>query len=153
MKILATNKKAYHNYFIETTYEAGIALTGSEVKSLRSGNVNLTDGFVQIRDGEALIRNMHIAPYEKATDYIVDSRRTRKLLLNKAEILKLSSKVAEKGYSIVPTKIYFKDQLVKLEIGLCKGKKLYDKREDLQNKDIKRETDREIKKLNTFKQF
>ena len=150
MKIIATNKKAYFNYFIEDTYEAGIVLTGSEVKSLRGGNINLNDGFVQVRDGEAVIRNMHIPPYEKATDYITDSRRTRKLLLNKAEILKLGSKASEQGYSIVPTKVYLKGEFVKIEIALCKGKKLYDKRDDLQKKDIKRETDLEIKKFNLF---
>ncbi|MDD4275994.1 MAG: SsrA-binding protein SmpB [Clostridia bacterium] len=150
MKIIATNKKAYFNYFIEDTFEAGIMLTGSEVKSLRGGNININDSFVHVRDGEATIKNMHIAPYEKAAEFIPESRRTRKLLLNKAEILKLGSKASEQGYSIIPTKVYFKGEFIKIEIALCKGKKLYDKRDDLQKKDIKRETDREIKNLSAY---
>lgn len=145
IKVISRNKKAYHDYIIEDTYEAGIVLQGSEVKSLRLGNCNLRDSFVFVRGNVAEIIGMHISPYSKGSYYNPDPTRNRQLLLNRKEILKLKSSVDQKGYTIVPLKLYFSKALVKLEIGLAKGKDLYDKRHSLKDKQIKRETDREIK--------
>jgi SsrA-binding protein len=143
IKIIATNKKAYHEYFIEETYEAGIVLTGTEVKSLRLGNVNIKESFCRIMKGELFINNMNISPYEQGNRENHDPTRIRKLLLHKAEIDKLIRKVEEKGLSLVPTKIYFKNSYVKLEVGVARGKKLHDKRESLK----KKQSDREIAKI------
>lgn len=143
IKIIATNKKAYHEYFIEETYEAGIVLTGTEVKSLRLGNVNIKESFCRIMKGELFINNMNISPYEQGNRENHDPTRIRKLLLHKAEIDKLIRKVEEKGLSLVPTKIYFKNSYVKLEVGVARGKKLHDKRESLK----KKQADREIAKI------
>jgi SsrA-binding protein len=145
MKIIANNKKAFFDYFIEETYEAGIVLAGSEVKSVRLGGVSFLDSYVSIKNDEAFIVNMNIKPYEKGSFFNVEAKRERKLLLNKAEILKLKAKVAQKGYSVVPTKVYFKDNFVKVEIGLAKGKHSYDKKQVLAIKDKEREMKREIK--------
>ena len=144
-KLIATNKKAYHDYFIEDTYEAGVVLVGCEVKSVRAGAVNLRDSFVIIKNGEVWMLNVHIAPYKMGSYNNVDSKRTRKLLLNKREINKLRGKVEQKGYTLIPLKIYFKDALVKVEIGLCKGKELHDKRAAIKEKEVKRSIDRTLK--------
>jgi len=144
IKVVATNKKAYHDYFIDEVYEAGLVLTGTEVKSLRAGNVNLKESFCRIRDGEVYINNMHISPYTFGNrENPVDPTRMRKLLLHKSEIAKLIRKVDEKGLSLVPTRLYFKDSRAKLEIGVARGKKLHDKRETLKAK----EADREMAKV------
>ncbi|MEG1581677.1 MAG: SsrA-binding protein SmpB [Clostridia bacterium] len=143
MKLIADNRKAFHEYFIEEKYEAGIVLKGSEVKSLRNGNCNLKDSYVIIKGDEMFVLNMHIATYEKTSTMVEDTRKTRKLLLNKSEILKLERKIKIKGYTIVPTKIYFSGNYVKMEIALAKGKQLFDKRDSLKDKDIERELDRE----------
>lgn len=140
MKIIATNRKAHYDYFIEETFNAGIVLVGSEVKSLRNKEASLLDSFVFIKDGEVYLKNFYIKPYEKTTSYAPNERKDRKLLLNKREILKLQRAINEKGFTIIPTKLYFKDSLVKVEIALAKGKKQYDKRETIKQ----RETDREI---------
>ena len=143
-KLIATNKKAYHDYFIEDTYEAGVVLVGCEVKSVRAGAVNLRDSFVIIKNGEVWMLNVHIAPYKMGSYNNVDSKRTRKLLLNKREINKLRGKVEQKGYTLIPLKIYFKDALVKIEIGLCKGKELHDKRAAIKEKEVNRSIRREL---------
>ena len=143
VKQIANNKKAYHDYFIEDTYEAGIALAGTEVKSLRMGKCSLKESYIQIKKGECLIHGMHISPYEKGNIFNRDPLRVRKLLLHDYEIRKLQAGVEKEGYTIMPLKIYLKGQLVKLEIGLAKGKKLYDKRESIKERDIKRQTERE----------
>ena len=145
MKLIANNKKAFHDYFIEDTYEAGIALAGTEVKSLRSGKCSIKEAFVRVENGEVYVYGMHITPYEKGNIFNKDPLRVRKLLLHKSEIHKLMGKTQEKGMSIVPLKVYLKGSLVKVEIGLAKGKKLYDKREDIAKKDQKREAAREFK--------
>lgn len=145
IKIVATNKKAYHDYFIEDTLEAGIVLVGSEVKSIRLGSVNMKDTYCLIRGDEIELINMHISPYEKGSYFNVDSRRARKLLLKKAEINKLRGKVEQKGFTIVPTKLYFKQGLVKVELGVAKGKELHDKRKALQEKQQARTVERDIK--------
>ncbi|MDY6849262.1 MAG: SsrA-binding protein SmpB [Geoalkalibacter sp.] len=145
IKIIATNKKAFHDYFIDEVYEAGIALKGSEVKSVREGKVNLKEAFCRIKNGEVFIHNMNISPYEFASQEALDPVRMRKLLLHKEEIAKLSRKIDEKGFSLVPTKIYFKHSRVKLELGVARGKKLYDKRETLKRKQHDRETSRAIR--------
>ncbi len=145
MKIVSTNRKAYHDYFVESTYEAGICLEGSEVKSIRAGNCNLKDTFILIRNEEMILKNLYVKPYEKSTAFTPDERRDHKLLMHKNEIKKLLSKVQVKGYTLVPTKIYFKDSLVKIEVGLCKGKQNFDKKETLKEKDIKRDMERAIK--------
>ena len=134
-KLIANNKKAYHDYFILDTYEAGIALAGTEVKSLRMGKCSIKESFVRIENGEVFIYGMHISPYEKGNIFNKDPLRERKLLLHKAEINKLLGKMKEKGIAIVPLKVYFKGSLVKVEIGLARGKKLYDKRQDIAKKD------------------
>ncbi len=148
MKLIANNKKAYHEYFILETYEAGVALHGTEVKSLRMGKGSIKESFVRIERGEVFIYGMHISPYEKGNIFNKDPLRPKKLLLHKAEINKLTGKINEQGVTIVPLKIYFKDALVKVEIGLAKGKKLYDKRESIAKKDQQREAQREFKVRN-----
>lgn len=144
-KMIANNKKAYHDYFILDTYEAGIALAGTEVKSLRMGKCSIKESFIRIEDGEVFIYGMHISPYEKGNIFNKDPLRVRKLLLHKSEINKLIGKTKEKGMAIVSLKVYFSKSLVKVEIGLAKGKKLYDKRDDIAKKDQKREAEREFK--------
>ena len=139
IKLIANNKKAYHDYFIEDKYEAGICLHGTEVKSLRMGRCSIKESFIRIEDGEVYVYNMHISPYEKGNIFNKDPLRIRKLMLHKYEINKLLGKMAEKGYTVVPLQVYFKGSLVKVEIGLAKGKKLYDKRETIKNRDIERE--------------
>lgn len=146
MKIIATNRKANFEYFIISTYEAGIVLVGSEVKSIREGHTNLKDSFITFSNsGEAFIKNMFIGKFEKSTIEPVDERRSRKLLLNRRELDKIYSKVKEKGFTCIPLKIYFKDNLIKLEIAIAKGKHLYDKKESLARKDIERDTQRQLK--------
>ncbi len=146
IKIIATNKKAYHDYFIEDVYEAGIVLAGTEVKSLRDGKVNLKEAFCRIKDGEVFINNMNINPYVHGNrENPADPTRMRKLLLHREEIAKLIRKVDERGFSLVPTKIYFKNNRAKLEIGLARGKKLHDKRETLKRKEADREVAKAIK--------
>lgn len=139
MKLIANNKKASFNYFLSDFIQAGIVLEGSEVKSLRLGYANLDDSFVFLKDGEVFLKNAYIKPYEKSSSYIPDSRRSRKLLLNKMEIVRLEQKMRQKGFSCVPTKIYFQGGFVKVEIALAKGKKLYDKRDTLKEKSVQRE--------------
>ena len=177
MKLIANNKKAFHDYFIEDTYEAGIALAGTEVKSLRMGkcsikesfirvengevyiyyascdtrmHVNLKDSFCHIKDGEMSVIGMHISPYEKGNIFNKDPLRIRKLLLHRYEINKIEAKLKEKGLTLVPLKVYFKDSLVKVEIGMARGKKLYDKRQDIAKKDQRREAEREFKVKNLY---
>lgn len=145
VKLIANNKKAYHDYFIEETFEAGIALHGTEVKSLRMGKCSVKESFVRIEKGEVYVYNMHISPYEKGNIFNKDPLRTRKLLLHKSEIRKMTGAIAQKGYTIVPLKVYLKGSLVKVEIGLARGKKLYDKRQDIAKKDLRRETERQFK--------
>lgn len=148
MKIVATNKKAYHDYFVEETLEAGIVLVGSEVKSVRLGAVNLRDSFAIVKGGEVFLLGAHIAPYAKGSYFNVEPRRKRKLLLNKSEIRKLQAKTERKGYTLVPLKVYFKDSLVKVELGLCRGKETHDKRESIKRKDAEREMERAKKEFN-----
>ncbi len=145
MKIITNNKKAYHDFFVSDLVEAGIALEGSEVKSVRDGGININDAFVVIKNGEAWLKNCYIKTYEKTSAFQPDTRRNRKLLLHKVQIVKLERQTLEKGFSIIPTKVYLNDGLVKIEIGLAKGKKLYDKRESLKDKAVKREIERAIK--------
>ena len=145
MKIITNNKKAYHDFFISDPVEAGIALEGSEVKSIRLGGININDAFVVIKNGEAWLKNCYIKTYEKTSSFLPDTRKNRKLLLHRAEIDKLERKSQEKGFSIIPLKVYFSGGNVKIEIGLAKGKKLYDKRASLKDKAVKREIDRAIK--------
>jgi len=145
IKIIATNKKAYHDYFIDETYEAGMVLTGTEVKSLRQGNANLKESFCRIKNGEVFINNLHISPYEQGNINNVEPTRMRKLLLHHAEIIKLTRKVEEKGLSLIPTKLYFKNSLVKLELGVGRGKKMHDKRQTLKRKEADREMAKAIK--------
>ena len=145
IKLIATNKKARHNYHIDDEYEAGIVLAGSEVKSIRGGRVSFKDSYADIKNGEVWLRQLHISPYEYAYNANHDSLRNRKLLLHNYEIRKLIGKIKEKGYTLVPLKIYFKNDKIKVLIGLGKGKKLYDKRESIKQKDIKRDLDREKK--------
>lgn len=145
VKLIAQNKKARHDYFIEATYEAGIVLAGTEVKSLRMGKCSLKESFIRTRDGEVYIYNMHISPYEKGNIFNKDPLRTRKLLLNRYEINKMMGAISQKGYTIVPLRVYLKGSLVKMEIALAKGKKLYDKRHDIAKKDQRREAEKEFK--------
>ncbi len=149
MKIVATNKKAYHDYFVEDTYEAGIVLVGCEVKSIRQGALNLRDSFIMIKNGEAFVMNMHVSPYKMGSYFNVDSKRTRKLLLNRGEINKLRGRVEQKGYTLIPLKVYFKDALVKVEVGLCKGKELHDKRAAIKEKENNRNLQRVLKEYNS----
>ena len=147
-KTLAQNKKAYHEYFIEETYEAGIELVGTEVKSIRAGKMNLKDSFARIKDGEVYLLNMHVSPYEQGNIFNRDPVRTRKLLLHKEEIRKINIKIQQLGYSLIPTKAYLLHGKVKIEIGVAKGKKLYDKREDAAKKDASRQISRNLKEYN-----
>ncbi len=145
MKVVSQNKKAFHDYFILDTFEAGIELKGTEIKSVRKGNTNLKDSFIRIKNNEAFIENMHIAPYEQGNIFNHEPLRTRKLLLHKKEIKKLQKEVKENGLTIVPTKLYFNTSKLKVEIALARGKKLYDKRQDLKARDAKRDIDRALK--------
>ncbi len=147
-KLICNNKKAYHNYFIEEKFEAGMVLTGTEIKSLRMGNANLNDSFAIVRNGEAFLNNLHISPYDFGNRENHDPDRMRKLLLHKKEIAKLFGKIREQGYSVVPLRLYFKNGLAKVEIGLAKGKKLYDKREVMKEKDQKRDMSQALKQRN-----
>ena len=145
VKLIANNKKAYFDYFIEDTYECGIALHGTEVKSIRMGKCSIKEAFVRIQNGEVFVYGMHISPYEKGNIFNKDPLRVRKLLLHKSQIRKLIGNSAEKGYTIVPLQVYFSNGRAKIEIGLAKGKKLYDKRQDIAKKDQKREAEKELK--------
>ena len=147
-KLIANNKKAYHDFFIDETYECGIALHGTEVKSMRMGKCSIKEAFVRIEDGEVFVYGMHVSPYEKGNIFNKDPLRVKKLLLHKYEINKLLGKIKEKGYTLVPLQVYFKDGKVKVEIGLARGKKLYDKREAIAKKDQRREAEKEIKVRN-----
>jgi len=147
-KVIATNREAYHNYFILETYEAGIQLTGTEVKSARAGKVTLKDGYVQVADGEAWLLNVHISPYTHGNRQNHEPDRDRRLLLHKKEIERLFSKIREKGLTLVPTRFYFKGNLIKCEIGLARGKKLYDKRESEARRDQDREARAALKDRN-----
>ena len=149
-KLIANNKKAFHDYFIEEKYEAGIALAGTEVKSLRMGKCSIKEAFIRIDKGEIYVYNMHISPYEKGNIFNKDPLRVRKLLLHRHEIRKIEGQIAQKGYTMVPLNVYFKGSLVKLEIGLAKGKKLYDKRQDIAKKDQRREAERKFKVSNLY---
>lgn len=148
IKLISQNKKAYHDYFIEETYECGISLAGTEVKSVRLGQINLKDSFASVQSGEVMIIGMHISPYEKGNIFNKDPLRERKLLMHKAEIRRLIGKVREDGYSLIPTKVYLKGSKVKIELALAKGKKLYDKRSAIAEKEAKRRIDRKIKEYN-----
>ena len=145
IKLVANNKKAYFDYFIEDTFEAGISLVGTEVKSVRMGKCSIKESYIQIERGEVYVYGMHISPYVKGNIFNKDPLRTRKLLLHKAEINKLQAQVAQKGYTIVPLTVYLKEGLVKVSIGVAKGKKLYDKRETIAKKDMKREQEKDFK--------
>ena len=144
-KLIANNKKAFHDYFIDETYEAGIALHGTEVKSMRMGKCSIKESFIRIENGEVFVYWMHVSPYEKGNIFNKDPLRVKKLLMHKYEINKLAGKISEKGYTLVPLQVYFKEGKVKVEVGLARGKKLYDKREDIAKKDVRRETEREFK--------
>ena len=150
VKVVAKNSKAYHDYFIEDKYEAGIELAGTEVKSIRLGHVNLKDSFCVVKDGEMSVIGMHISPYEKGNIFNKDPMRQRRLLMHKREILRLFAKIKQDGYTLVPLSLYFKGPRVKVEIGLCKGKKLYDKRADIAKKDQRRELEKEFKVKNLY---
>ena len=150
IKLIANNKKAYHDYFIEDTWETGISLHGTEVKSLRMGKCSIKESFVRIEKGEVFVYGMHISPYEKGNIFNKDPLRIRKLLLHRYEINKIEAKLKEKGLTLVPLKVYFKDSLVKVEIGMARGKKLYDKRQDIAKKDQRREAEREFKVKNLY---
>ena len=150
MNLIANNKKAYHDYFIESTYEAGIALAGTEVKSLRMGKCSIKEAYVRVEKKEVLVYGMHISPYEKGNIFNKDPLRVRKLLLHRYEINKLESVLKEKGLTLVPLRVYFKDSLVKVEIGVARGKKLYDKRQDIAMKDQRREAERDFKVKNLY---
>lgn len=147
-KLICSNPKAFHDYFIEERYEAGIVLAGAEVKSLRLGKANIKDSHALIKEEEAFLLNLHITPYQKVDRFTPEPDRTRKLLLHKVEIEKLFGKMKEKGYSLIPLKLYFKDDKVKVELGLAKGKKLYDKRETIKGKEVSREMARVMKEKN-----
>ena len=147
-KLIANNKKAFHDYFIEEKYEAGISLAGTEVKSLRMGKCSVKESFIRIENGEVVIYGMHISPYEKGNIFNKDPRRTRRLLMHKREIMRLFGRIKQDGYSLIPLSIYFKGPRVKLEIGLAKGKKLYDKRADMAERAAKRDIERAVKSQN-----
>ncbi len=149
-KLIANNKKARHDYFVEDSFEAGIVLHGTEVKSLRQGHCSIKEAFIDIDNGEAFIHQMHISPYEKGNIFNKDPLRIRKLLLHRSEINKMEAKLKEKGLTLVPIKVYFKDSLVKVEIGMARGKKLYDKRQDIAKKDQRREAERDFKVKNLY---
>lgn len=144
-KTIAQNKKAYHDYFIIETIEAGIELVGTEVKSLRAGRINLKDSWCSIVDGEIFVNGMHISPYEQGNIFNKDPMRVRKLLMHKREIMRLFGLLKQEGYSLIPISLYFKGSKVKMQVGLCKGKKLYDKRADIAEKDAKRNIERHLK--------
>lgn len=148
MKLVANNKKAYHDYFIDEKYEAGVSLHGTEVKSLRMGKCSIKEAFVRIENGEVFVYGMHVSPYEKGNIFNKDPLRVKKLLLHKAEINKLLGKIKEKGFTLVPLQVYFKNGKAKVEIGLARGKKLYDKRQDIAKKDQRREAEKEFKVRN-----
>ena len=148
-KLIANNKKAYHDYFIEETYEAGVALHGTEVKSMRLGKCSIKESFIRIENGEVFVYGMHVSPYEKGNIFNKDPMRVKKLLMHRYEINKLAGKIAEKGYTLVPLQVYFREGKVKVEIGLAKGKKLYDKRESIAKKDQRRELESEFKERNS----
>ena len=149
-KLIANNKKAYYDYFIDEKYEAGLVLHGTEVKSLRQGKCSIKEAYIQIINGEVFVINMNITPYEKGNIFNKDPLRTRKLLLHQYEIRKIAAKIAEKGFTLVPLKVYFKGSLVKVEIGIAKGKKLYDKRQTIAKNDQRREAEREFKVKNLY---
>ena len=144
-KMIANNKKAFHDYFIDETYEAGIALHGTEVKSMRMGKCSIKESFIRIENGEVFVYGMHVSPYEKGNIFNKDPLRVKKLLMHKYEINKLQGKIKEKGYTLVPLQVYFKEGKVKVEIGLARGKKLYDKRADIAKKDQRREAEKDFK--------
>ena len=146
IKLVANNKKAYHDYFIEEKYEAGIELFGTEVKSIRQGKCSIKEAYVNIDNGEAFVEGMNISPYEKGNIFNREPLRKRRLLLHKREIMKLAGQVQAKGYTLMPLQVYFKNGRVKLEIGLARGKKLYDKRDDLRTKALRRETERDFRR-------
>ena len=148
VKQVARNQKAYHDYFIEEKFEAGIELAGTEVKSIRMGNVNLKDSFCLIKDGQLSVLGMYISPYEKGNIFNKDPRRPRRLLMHKREIMRLFARIKQDGYSLIPLSVYFKGPRVKLSLGLARGKKLYDKRESAAKRDAKREMDRAMKSRN-----
>ena len=144
-KLIANNKKAYHDFFIDETYEAGIALHGTEVKSMRMGKCSIKEAFIRIENGEVFVYGMHVSPYEKGNIFNKDPLRVKKLLMHRYEIHKLQGRIKEKGFTLVPLQVYFKEGKVKVEIGLARGKKLYDKREDIAKKDQRREAEKEFK--------
>lgn len=150
IKLIAQNKKAYHDYFIEETFQAGIVLVGTEVKSLRLGKCSLKESFIRVDKGEAFIYNMHISPYEQGNIFNKDPLRTKKLLLHKKEINKILGAITRDGYTIVPLKVYLRGSLVKIDIGIAKGKKLYDKRQDIAKRDQRRESEKEFKVKNLY---
>ena len=150
VKLVSNNKKAYHDYFIEEKYEAGISLAGTEVKSLRMGKCSLKESFIRVENGELFIYGMHISPYEKGNIFNKDPLRVRKLLLHRHEINRIAGQMTQKGYTIVPLQVYFKGSLVKVEIALARGKKLYDKRQDIAKKDQRREAERDFKVKNLY---
>ena len=145
IKVMARNREAYHEYFVEEEFEAGIELCGTEVKSIRAGTLNLKDAWCGIKDGQLLINQMHISPYDHGNRFNPDSKRVRRLLMHKREIMRLLGKVKQDGYSLIPLSIYLKGSLVKVKLGLCKGKKLYDKRQSAAERDAKRQIDRAMK--------
>ena len=147
-KIIAQNKKAWHDYFVDEKYEAGIALFGTEVKSIRAGAVNLKDSYCSVKNGELFMLGVHISPYEKGNIFNREPRRERKLLMHKREILKINGMLTQKGYTLVPLSLYFSGKNVKVELGLCRGKKLYDKRDTIAKKEVNREIDRKMKEFN-----
>ena len=148
LKLVANNKKAYHDFFIEDKYEAGLVLHGTEVKSLRLGKCSIKESFVRIENGEVFVYGMHISPYEKGNIFNKDPLRVKKLLLHKQEINKLAGKITQQGYTLVPLQVYFKEGKAKVEVGLAKGKKLYDKRQDIAKKDQRREAEKQFKVKN-----
>ena len=148
IRLIANNKKAWHDYFIEEKYEAGIELHGTEVKSMRMGHYSIKESFIRVEKGEVFIYGMHVSPYEKGNIFNKDPLRVRKLLLHRSEIRKMIGKMSQKGYTLVPLQVYFKGSLIKVEIALAKGKKLYDKREDIAKKDQRRAAEREFKVRN-----
>lgn len=150
LKLVANNKKAYHDFFIEEKYECGIALHGTEVKSMRAGKCSIKEAFIRIENGEVYVYGMHVSPYEKGNIFNKDPLRVKKLLLHKQEINKLVGQIKEKGYTLVPLQVYFSKGKVKVEIGLARGKKLYDKRDDIAKKDQRRETERDFKVKNLY---
>ena len=145
IKLIANNKKAHHDYFLEETFEAGVELFGTEVKSLRQGHCSIKEAFIHIENGEVIIYGMHVSPYEKGNIFNKDPLRPKRLLMHKKEIMRLLGKIKEKGYTLIPVKVYFKGSLVKVEIALAQGKKLYDKRQDIAKKDARREAERDFK--------